>query len=201
MPAAKPRAWPSSRHALLELGEARVRAFCLANKLPIPPITPAGKEEWPFDACAYYRPRTGIVICVEHCARPAGEEQSRNWSWPGSKTDRTPYGVVAHELGHHLDWLMGGQKGSYWSDFGAGLRRISREEPISGYCPNDAEWFAEMARLFITNATLLAALRPLTYAVFLGAGLRPVSPARWREQLGSNVPARVARSLVNMGAP
>ena len=95
------------KQALAERGEQRMLAFCKANGIPAPAVTVTPKSKWRVGACAYYRPDTeqmrkwtkpGINICLEECQWPCGETVSRNWTWPGSTTDREPYGVIAHEL-------------------------------------------------------------------------------------------------------
>src|SRR4051812_48348067 len=145
---------------LYELGRQLVRRFCAANGLPHIPIRNVPREDWHVNACAYYRPArhrdtgyatAGINICLPYCAAPATEYQVRNWNWPGATTDREPYGVLAHELGHHMDYTVGDDKWSYGSDYSKATRKASKEPAISGYCPNDAEWFAEMARIYVCN--------------------------------------------------
>ena len=55
------------------------------------------------------------------------------------------------------------KKFSYFGDYSLKLRRESGERQITSYCPNDAEWFAEIMRLFITNHALLYTIRPKTW--------------------------------------
>lgn len=55
--------------------------------------------------------------------------------------------MIAHELGHHADWVRSDQKGRYFGGFSIATRKRCAEAPITSYCPNDAEWFAEMFRL------------------------------------------------------
>ncbi len=165
-------------------------AFCKKNGMVIPSIEAIPASQWHVGACAFYR-RNSIYICLEHCAHPAKPEQVRNWSWPGCVTDREPFGVICHELGHHIDLCLGKKRGAYFSDFGENMMRDSGELPITSYAPNPAEWFAEMARLFITNAALLEKVRPKTYWLFRQAGLEPVSNDNWEVELGGNVPTRI----------
>jgi hypothetical protein len=206
-----PGVWPKYKTALTEFGTKWMERFCLDNDIPIPDVVVVPKEKWHVSACAYYRPITGlegdgcfpipkgIVICPDKCGFPCGIEPSRNWTWPGSTTDREPFGVIAHELGHHCDWHAGKEKGTYWSDYGACVKTMSGEKPISGYCPNPAEWFAEMFRVFVTNPALLRAVRPVTYAILLQRW-RPIGPKNWKKALGRNVPPRIVKVLQNKGA-
>ena len=106
----------TTRLDLADLGCLRVSEFCWVNKILVPTVRVVPLDDWHVDACAYYRSNTesnrkwtkpGIDICLERCASPATEHQVRNWNWPGSTTDREPFGVLCHELGHHCDWIAG----------------------------------------------------------------------------------------------
>lgn len=182
------------KQKLYQLGIERAIRFCHVNKLPIPKFEVADPEEWYWDACAYYRPQT-IRLYLTKCATPATQNASRNWNWPGSTTDREPYGVVCHELGHHVDWLVGEQKGKYSSEYSAKVMAESGEKPITSYCPNPAEWFAEMFRLFVTNASLLLDLRPKTYQILI-QHFKAVSHINWATELGPDVPERIFSNLL-----
>lgn len=195
---------------LLRLGKERAESFCKANSLTVPDVYEVSKEDWQFDVCAFYRPDTrevrewsvgtphmreigygpGVNVCLQKCARPGRENEARNWNYPGCVTDRTPYGVIAHELGHHADWHTGDRKGSYFSDYGEGVMRESGERPLTSYCPNPAEWFAEMFRLFVTNHALLSIIRHRTWEI-LRHKWEPVSSDDWQEEVGSNIPGRI----------
>lgn len=191
--------WPRDKIRLAELGRERVREFCEANSLPVPEVVVVPREGWRIGSCAYYRHHTGIRICITECAWPATEAQARNWNWPGSVTDREPYGVICHELGHHADYCVGTQKGSYGSEYSSEVWKRTKEPKITSYCPNDGEWFAEMFRVFVTNPGLLRDIRPKTYAV-LTEQFKPVGSMNWRECLGGNAPPRIVRTLMNKGA-
>lgn len=150
-----------SKTELLERGRANISAFCKLNSLVLPDVHVTPSHKWPYDVCAYYRP-TYIEICPARCA--AVGVAGPAWSYPGYVVDRTPYGVLAHELGHHADVVRSTKKDKYYGDYSIGLRKLTKEEKLTNYCPNDAEWFAEIFRLFVTNPDLLRLLRPLTYA-------------------------------------
>lgn len=150
-----------SKDALLTSGWNRAMAFCNQNSVPPPELRVQSPDVFRIrSACAYYRP-SYVAICLEKCAHVG--RQASAWSWPGYVIDRTPYGVVAHELGHHCDHLIGIRRQSYSSEYSIAVRAESGEEKLTNYCPNDAEWFAEMFRLFVTNPDLLAELRPRTF--------------------------------------
>jgi hypothetical protein len=187
--------FPRDKKKLCLLGKHLIERFCMENKLPCPTVTVVEKEDWHFAACAYYR-EGNIAICLEECQWACGEGAGRNWSWPGNVTDREPYGVIAHELGHHIDRLTGEEKYAYSSDFSKRVMDHSGELPITSYCPNPAEWFAEMFRLFVTNHILLDLLRPKTYKLLRGYW-KPVSAGTWRAAMGGNVPERIIKVTLN----
>lgn len=176
-----------TRDELFSRGKLRARRWCEANDTSMPDCIAIDGHLWRFGVCAYYRP-TAIRICIDRCA-PLGFA-ARAWSWPGYVIDRTPFGVVAHELGHHVDWHMSDERGAYFGNFSRKLRRAAGEEKLTNYCPNDAEWFAEIFRLFVTNGALLKLLRPRTYKLLTEEHqLRFVSNSDWRAEL-SGAPAR-----------
>lgn len=208
-----PLRWPTNRpETLLAMAATRMRSMCELNDVEQPTVTSVRKDDWLFgNVCAYYRPKgyaekyrerhhpglgDGIMICLPYCARPCGELVSRAWSWPGYKTDRTVFGVIAHELGHHFDFEFSRRQDLMTRSYGGELSEILREDvkesPLSGYCPNDNEWFAEMFRLFVTNPALLSILKPRTFACFsrrwrTAPATDPLAP------LGSNCPQRILR--------
>lgn len=155
-------------------GIEHVRKFCTLNALAQPEIQVAAKRDWSFAACAYYRPNY-IAICPELCAVPG--ITGRQWSWPGYCVDRTPWGVLAHETGHLVDWAWSKQKRGYFGDFSIMIHEAAKEKSLTGYDDGRVEeWFAEMMRLYITNSNLLAALRPKTHAL-LASRFVSISPA------------------------
>jgi hypothetical protein len=194
-----------SKQRLFVAGKELACRFCVENGLMLPIIYQTTKDDWNVGACAYYRPDTernrkwtkpGIHVCVDLCANKTCEYQVRNWNWPGNTTDRTPYGVVAHELGHHVDWTLSERKGTYQGDYSTKLRARSGEPPISSYCPDDGEWFAEMFRVFCTNHALLMLIRSKTYDL-MRIKLTPVSDNDWVRALGAGCPERIIRAAEN----
>lgn len=164
---------------LLNRGKELLALFCENNVLPIPPVNVRASAEWPYGLCAYYRP-TKIEICVAKCASIGTAGPA--WSYPGYAVDRTPYGVLQHELGHHADVVMGRATKGYVSEYSFSVRKESGEAPLTSYCPNAGEWFAEMFRLFVTNPDLLQALRPATFKI-IARDFTPVVTASWQEVL------------------
>jgi hypothetical protein len=180
-----------TKPSMLARGKDLIARFCAANGLELPAVEEADPKGWPFGVCAYYR-RGLITINVQACASIgfAGMQ----WSFPGHSVDRTPYGVLAHELGHHVDLVSAiAKRGPYYSDYSIAMRARVGEAPLTSYCPNDAEWFAEMFRLFVTNPDLLRSLRPLTYAA-IAERFKPVFEDAWRERL-AGAPDRTILSI------
>jgi hypothetical protein len=97
-----------------------------------------------------------VYVNVKKTAKPVANPARTNWSFPGYKIDRTAVGVVAHELGHHID---AHRKFDYhkWK----AVLKISKK--ISGYEPNPNEALAESIRLLILNPNLLALGSPELY--------------------------------------
>lgn len=163
------------------LGVDLVRSFCELNELTIPKIqrVEKGHALAKLDSCAWYR-SDSISIKVWDCASIG--QGGMAWSYPGYVIDRTPYGVLAHELGHHCDVSRSVIKHSYSGTYSKQVRKESGEAKLTNYCPNDAEWFAEMMRLFITNPNLLKNVRPRTYAL-IRKEFYPVVTEPWRKIL------------------
>lgn len=199
-----PTKFPKDKKELLQLGKGLMEEFCYVNDVPKPEIDVVPKDEWGFPSvCAYYR-FNYIAICLECCGYPCGLETSMNWTWPGSTIDREPFGVICHELAHACDVHRGQVKhittGKYWSEYSKAIQETTREPKLTNYCPNHAEWFAEIFRVFITNPNLLKLLRPKTYNLLIDDGWKPVVKRDWKEAMGTNVPDRVIKSnLVKIG--
>lgn len=181
------------KRTLFERGVDLHVDFCRANHLRPPPVI---ESDLPgrLGTCAFYRPDR-IVITVAKCA--AVGLAGASWSFPGYVIDRTPYGVLQHEQGHAVDVLCGGGR-AYYSGFSAAVRKMSGEAKLTNYCPNDAEWFAEMFRLFVTNSDLLRVVRPRTYGILRGY-FRPVVDRPWRVIL-EGAPDRVFDQVIRKAA-
>lgn len=164
---------------LFEMGMNAINDFCFMNDLDIPQVAIIDKKDWRFNVCAWYRDGK-IAICLEKCSSIG--RVGRSWSYPGYTADRTPFGVLLHELGHHVDFRRSDKKARYGGDFSIRIRRSANENPISGYCPNDFEWFAEMFRVFVSNPDLLRGLRHLTFEK-LASIFKVEEIKEWREVL------------------
>lgn len=124
----------------------------------------------------YYRDHGGkVLVDLRKCSSLTTNPGGYRWSFPGYKIDRTPYGVVAHEIGHHVDAI-----------FGYPSRRLPRgwnHKRISGYEPNDAESFGETMKLFITNPDMLRSGAPVRYNYVTSLGLRAIDETPWHDVL------------------
>lgn len=177
----------TDRATLLVYGEQLLLQWCTLNAVS-PPEIKAWYTDVPFDACAYYRDNV-IQIWPNECARVG--VSARQWSYPGYVVDRTPYGVLQHELGHHVDEAFeyrGGVLSTRW-------RRETGEEQLTNYCTNDMEWFAEIFRLFVTNPDLLRLLRPISYTRMIERWPARAETRTWPEVLMSAHPRWYAATL------
>ena len=179
----------NEKRGLLFDGQVRIGNWCFLNGV-VQPRVEETDEPKRFGHCAYYRDGV-IYIAVDACA--AIGRAGRQWSYPGYVVDRTPYGVLAHELGHHVDKAHGSAGGLVASAW----RKETDEEPLTGYCPNDNEWFAEIFRLFVTNPELLRVLRPRTCALLRQRWPRKSVLVSWEQVLeGSSRHISAARNKV-----
>jgi hypothetical protein len=147
-----------TKFKMLEAGKRHVHAWCIANSIVTPRIVEHFDGVCDFGVCAYYR--NGVIDVWPGMCATIGTA-GRQWSYPGYCVDRTPFGVLAHECGHHVDRQHGAAGGTL-----SHLWRPLDPEPLTSYCPNDNEWFAELFRLFVTNPSLLQAVRPRIFPLF-----------------------------------
>lgn len=171
-----------TKQDLFWLGVERVNEWCAVNSVPAPQIRADWFGRCDFGTCAYYR--SGVIdIWPNMCA--AIGTSGRQWSYPGYCVDRTPFGVLAHELGHHVDHAHGAAGGTL-----SHLWRSIDPMPLTSYCPNDNEWFAELFRLFVTNPDLLRVVRPKVWPLF-DSSWASVEARSWSEVL-SPAPRQLA---------
>ena len=167
----------SSKADLFEMGKAHIAKWCELNVVEPPRVNPRlGTPD--FGTCAYYR-EGEIEIWVQSCA--AVGRFGRQWSYPGYVVDRTPYGVLAHELGHHVDRQhgpAGGVRSHLWRPLDAA--------PLTSYCPNDNEWFAELFRLFVTDPDLFRLVRPSIADLFCQEWPTRAEHRQWNEVLANS---------------
>ena len=165
-----------TKNDLFDAGMLRASDFLKRNRILIPIV----RKSSSLTATGDYTSAGGgkVRINVDRSATPTKNPDNYRWSFPGYKIDRTPYGVVAHEFGHHVDATL---------DFPS--RRLPRgwkQKRISGYEPNNAESFAETMKLFITNPDLLRAGAPIRYRYLQKLDLVAVDDMPWRDVLAGH---------------
>ena len=184
----------NDKETLYVAGLQLAQRFCEANEIAMPKVTRLTPQH-PYyrliGSCAFYRPQLGINIAVEKCANCG--HGGRAWSWPGYTIDRTPYGVIQHELGHHVDHCKSEpakSRDDLQSLFSWKIHDASKEPPMTGYLGTDTraptffmEWFAEIFRVFVTNPELCEKIRPRFYRAVTEFGIRPVVTGSWMEVL------------------
>lgn len=184
----------------LNRGEALMRNMCATNGISMPHVRVRAVESWPDRQVTAWYVDNYIEICPTRTAQVG--KTGAAWSYPGYTVDKTAYGVLQHELGHHFDLqksLAEAQATGAFvrASFSASLHARAQEDPISSYLGDDPahareEWFAESFRLFATNPDLLRLIRPRTWQTFFDAGLRPVITDDWRTVL-RDAPERTIR--------
>lgn len=185
-----------NKQELAEDGEKMAYKMCALNDLEFPKFTIVACDDrivklkaMGTATCGFYRRRSyfcaspEIVVSWSHCAHIGSSGMA--WSYPGYVIDRTPYGVIQHELGHYWFDL---QRMNGKDAVGEMVAVSSSEEPITGYHPNPEEKCVEMFRLYVTNPNLLAQIRPNAYA-WLRERIATVETRNWKEIL-SNAPER-----------
>jgi hypothetical protein len=180
----------NEKENLYTAGIILMQDFCKYNNILEPKINRLAKTDrlYSLGTCAFYRPET-ITIMVEKCANRG--YAGRAWSWPGYAIDRTPYGVIQHELGHHVDNYFSVRDGELFSKK---VYESSKESPLTGYLGTDKEevtyfkeWFAEHFRLFVTNPDLSANIAPKFFYFMVGFGFLPVFNTDWEQTLLGNL--------------
>ena len=172
---------------LLDKGIRLAEKFCEMNDLEMPAISiVTNRKDRRYGGlgkpCAKYDDRhRAIIVIPRKCAHPGNG--IRSWSYPGHIIDRTPYGVINHELGHYVDNLSGWNLLKEWLSL--------EDEPLTGYGTRGVrvykgqtltdrrhEDFAEVFRLFVTNPQLLHAVRKKSYDM-LRIEYVPVEHRHW----------------------
>lgn len=134
-------------------------------------------------------PKNGLVqVCIANCAVPVQEPGMRRWSYPAYKVDRTPVGVVAHEVGHHVAWAVAARMGPKQAEYTRAAWAVARRgKQVSGYEPTLDEAGAETLRLFILNPDLLDHAIPERYKFCTDVlGLKPTEHRAYYKVLGDH---------------
>lgn len=188
------------RAQLYEVGVNLARKFLDVNRLPHPEFytydevsklmggTRVGKLVERFRNMPLIGGMTGyyhqgmVLVNVPVTCLPVDRPAYRSWSYPCWKTDRTAVGVVAHEVGHHIERVLQ-QSGVLTPEtHGPEWRRVMKGKRVSGYEPVPSEAWAETLRLFILNPYLLKFAIPRRYK-FVRQFLKPSEQRTWRAVL------------------
>lgn len=184
---------------LYVLGTHLLRAFRTANPNVEPVqimLNPTVNHS--FGVCAYYRSNT-IFLDLKACAHVG--TAGRAWSYPGYTVDRTPYGVLCHEMGHHVDHAHGRLPGVL-----SPAAFAHADEPAVSSYPDEytgtmrvSEWYAEAFRLFLTNPDLLRLVRPRTFEALRDTFV-PAETRTWDQVLDADRQRDVARKKIQEAA-
>lgn len=194
-----------TKQELFTEGKQLLELFCTVNHIPQPEVIELTTKDrlYYLATCAFYRPDFNILggegivrIMVNKCAGMCAG--GCRWSCPGHKVDRTPYGVLQHELGHHVDWFFTRHYGERFSE-----SVYTKEKQLTGYVDKAekatlryySEWFAEHFRLFVTNPDLSKAIAPKFFGRMTQV-VNPVVAGNWLEVLTRhNAPERTTALL------
>lgn len=158
-----------------QYGLSVIKQFLKVNGLQLPPIAFNQKLD---SRGVFMTTRAGfhgIEINLNKCKQPVAVP-GFSWSFTGYKADITPAGVLAHEIGHYIDWSVN------WS-YGKTMN-WKKSKAVSSYEPNDQESFAETMRLFILNPDLLKQGSPDRYQYLTKfLKFKPVISDTWEEVL------------------
>lgn len=161
---------------LLTDGLKTIFEFAAKNDIALPKITVVDAKTRASYCGVYYYRRKSMEVNIKRCANKA-KVPGFSWSHPGYFADRTPFGVVCHEFGHHVDCVLNKTKG---------MPKFKNEK-VSGYEPNAQERFAESMKLFLSNPDLLKKTCPKRYEFLTKKlGLVPVVKGTWRQVFKKN---------------
>lgn len=156
----------------LEYGLETIKRFLYQNKILKPTILInyklLSKGVFIYDQFKNHK----IEINLKKCKSPV-VTPGFSWSFTGYKSDVTPSGVLAHEIGHYIDYL------SNWSH----NKNLPSNKKITSYEPNKLESFAETMRLFILNPDLLKTKWIERYNYIIQLGFKPSITDSWQEVL------------------
>lgn len=164
-------------------GRVAVERWLDENDIPHPGFVVTDDPIWFVPGCAgtYHNFRRRVVaVDISRCIL-RGRFRGLP-CWEGGMDDLSPYGVLCHEIGHHVDRTLGTRRGSRWQCADTVWREIvEEEEAISCLEPDVLESFAEAVRLFITNNELLKVGRPVRWEYLTSRlGLTPPSQVEQR---------------------
>ena len=165
-----------TKDELAERSVKHIQNFLQMNNLPVPEFVmseyPDAKNK--FQKTGHYSRKEGkVYLNAANTRNPVMKPGGMQWSYPGYKVDKTPLGVLAHEIGHHIDHTMKFDENAF----------PYKGEKVTGYEPTVHEAIAESLRLFMLNPDLLHTIAPKRYQFFLDNGLKPTVKQSWKDVL------------------
>lgn len=134
-----------------------------------------------------YDPKRGGTISVNlKISRPPVKTPGFQWTYTGWKADLTAPGILAHEMGHHVDHCIRVSMSKQdWKNTRSIWAAVCKSEPrVSSYEPNASEAFAESMKLFVLNPNLLKEGRPNRYKFLTRLlELQPIHDLGWKSVL------------------
>lgn len=165
-----------TKDELAEKSVKHIQDFLKKNGLPVPEFVmheyPDAKNK--FQKTGHYSRKEGkVYLNAANTRNPVMKPGGMQWSYPGYKVDKTPLGVLAHEIGHHIDHTKQFDTDSF----------PYKGEKVTGYEPTVHEAIAESLRLFMLNPDLLRTIAPKRYQYFIDNGLKPTVRGSWKDVL------------------
>lgn len=165
-----------TKDELAEKSVKHIQDFLQKNGLPVPEFVmheyPDAKNK--FQKTGHYSRKEGkVYLNAANTRNPVMKPGGMQWSYPGYKVDKTPLGVLAHEIGHHIDHTKQFDTDSF----------PYKGEKVTGYEPTVHEAIAESLRLFMFNPDLLHTIAPKRYQYFIDNGLKPTVKQSWKDVL------------------
>ena len=124
-----------------------------------------------------------VFVDVDKCKEPGVRIR-----YPGCPGDDSPYGVLCHEVGHHVDFYACEE--TYVSETEPWMAVVRSEPPVTTYETSFRGWqryseaFADAFSLFLMNPELLRVGRPARWSFLTGdCHLKPVYAVPWRRVL------------------
>jgi len=194
--------WPNAR--LARVGRDVAFSWLTLNRIRLPDRiyfdrASAGDLIAPTWLGAHLTVEGFSVVGVSTRDCPRGSRTRSIVHAPASFEDFTPYGVLCHEVGHHVDRDL--HPAGYSNVRSSGFKKaIDEEMEVSSGESNLHESFAEAIRLFVTNPNLLEVGRPARWE-YLRSRYRPLHDASWRTVLSkaSDVVHRAVEEWLDEG--
>lgn len=151
---------------LIAAAKKDIENFCIINNIAIPKICIKYENKFVGGCGWFVEGLNKIFIAPKICTKPT-KTPGFCWSYPNYFVDKTCYGVLLHEFGHYVHYLLSHPV-------------IPIETPITSYEPDEGERFAETMKIFVGNPDLLKHSNPRRYNFLLKLGLKPSKKSSWK---------------------